>query len=113
MMVVILVLEMSEKNLLLRWLAGIWVSLRPRVSAAGHNRGTGINALLEKLLGPAFVVAVDVNDHSDNKAKVKVNNGVFVHAHTGQITPLGPIGIKGHVVQRNTCRGLPSDAHGQ
>jgi hypothetical protein len=83
MMVVMLVLEMSEKNLLLRWLAGVWVSRMPRVGAAGHNRGTGINAFLEKVFGTAFVVAVDVNDHPDNKAQVQVNHGVFVHAHTG------------------------------
>jgi predicted RNA methylase len=83
MMVVILVLEMSEKKLLLRWLAGVWVKPWPRVRAAGHNRGTGINALFEKLLGPAFVVAVDVDNKADDKPKVKVNHGVFVHAHAG------------------------------
>jgi len=78
-----LVFEVTEKKLLLGWLATVWVNLWPRVSAAGHNGGTGINALSEKLLGAAFVVAVDVDDHPDNKAQVQVNHGFFVHAHTG------------------------------
>jgi hypothetical protein len=83
MMVVILVLEMSKKKPLLRWLAGVWVGCWPWVCAAGHNSGASINALFEKLLGPAFVVAVDVNNKADDKAKVKVYHGVFVHAHAG------------------------------
>jgi predicted RNA methylase len=83
MMVVILILEMSKKKLLLRWLAGVWVGCWPWVSVAGHNRGTGINALFEKLLGPAFVVAVDVDNKAEDKPKVKVNHGVFVHADAG------------------------------
>jgi hypothetical protein len=83
MMVVILVLEMSKKKPLLRWLAGVWVGCRRWVCAAGHNRGTGINALFEKLLGSAFVVAVDVDNHANDKAQIKVNHGVFVHAHAG------------------------------